>query len=68
MYGIAVFIRQSLNIIQIEKRVLLICKSMNIIIKVVDIPSSSIFVNLHHKYRSPNDNLDNYINVLVLFL
>jgi len=61
--GVTIFIKDSLNIVQIDKQVLLNCNSMQLIIKVDDLIFSLICI-----HRSPNDDLDNFIIGLVLFL
>lgn len=61
--GVTIFIKDSLNIVQIDKQVLLNYNSIQLIIRVDDLIFSLICI-----YRSPNDDLDNFIIGLVLFL
>lgn len=61
--GVTIFIKDSLNMVQIDKQVLLNYNSMQLIIKVDDLIFSLICT-----YRSPNDDLDNFIIGLYLFL
>jgi len=61
--GVTILIKESLNILQIEKNVLLDCNSIHLKIK-----SNELLFSLICIYRSPNDNLENFINNLDFFL
>jgi hypothetical protein len=61
--GVSKLIKESLNILQIEKNVILNCNSIHLKIKSNELLFSLIFI-----YRSPNDNLENVINNFDFFL
>lgn len=54
--GVTVLIRESINILKIEKPVLLNCNSIHLIIKINELIFSLICI-----YRSPNDNLESFL-------
>jgi len=61
--GVTVLIRESINILKIEKQVLLNCNSIQLIIKINELIFSLICI-----YRSPNDNLESFLTGIDLFL
>jgi len=61
--GVTVLIRQSINVLQIEKQILLNCNSIQLIFQIDKLVFSMICI-----YRSPNDNLELFLKSLELTL
>jgi len=61
--GVTVLVRESLNVITIKKQVLKNCNSLHITFKI-----NNVLFHLLCIYRSPNDNIDIFVNNLESFL
>jgi len=59
--GVTVLIRQSINVLQIEKQILLNCNSIKLIFQIDKLVFSIICI-----YRSPNDSLELFLKSLEL--
>lgn len=61
--GVTILVKKSLNVIQIERQILLNCNSIHLILEVGVQMLSIICI-----YRSPNDDIDQFLKGLDLFL